>query len=196
MSRVSVTQPEWNYILHGLRSAGPYGWRDPVPVNVSVAKPLGAALRRHPALALAACWKHTMGRSGLSPFVMHYLLEEKSSIEDFIAYIKKQHRRIWNYHYCGTTMLPVVSCYVALNWDAHLAYKLIKGYRPRQVDPWEIGYLAREEERREEAALDGIARYKRALAHENVDEAMRTFKGSTISRAHWMHLKGVAGIYL
>ena len=197
-SRVSVTQPEYNYILHGMGAArnDPYRWIDPVRVNVSVDRPLGAALRRHPAFALAACWKHTMGRSGLSPFVMHYLLEEKRSIEDFIAYIKKQHNKLWSYHYCGTTLLPVVSCFAAINWDNFSSYKLIN-VSPRRyiVDPWEQNHIARQKVKRENAELDGLVYYKQALSQANVDEAMRTFRGSSIKKESWMHLKGVAGIY-
>lgn len=199
MSRVSVTQPEFNYILHGdvgeRRSL--YGRMERFErVNVHVAPKLATALRRHPAFALSTCWKQTMGRSGLSPFVMHYLLEDKRSIEDFLGYIKKQHYKIWNYHYCGTTMLPVVSSFASINWDALSSYKLLNGGRPPLLrDPWEQNYVARQTEKREEAEREGLVLYANVLSEANVDEGMRTFRGSSISKAHWQHLKGVAGIY-
>lgn len=199
MSRVSVTQPEFNYILHGevreVRNL--YGRYNRFErVNVHVSKPLASALRRHPAFALSTCWKQTMGRSGLSPFVIHYLLEDKRSIEDFLKYIKKQHYKLWNYHYCGTTLLPVVSSFASIDWDALNSYKLLGSQRPLPPrGPWEISYVARQTERREEAERDGLVLYANALSKPNVDEEMRTFRGSSISKTYWQHLKGVAGIY-
>lgn len=159
--------------------------------EVTLHKTINNVLNRNPVLALTSAWKYKFHRSGLSPFVLGYLIDPEMPLEKLMK--KYFGTRLVHYGYCYSTSLPVVFPRIRFTWDNPNVGGL-PTYFPR--DRWERA------ERRDEN-LTRNSRFK-VLAQElkeakeaglDDDDFMRKFGRNAIPIGAWKHLKGVAEIY-
>jgi hypothetical protein len=182
-----IEQPEINYIFrtetHDLYNA----------VAIKTEDKIVKLLTKHPAAALAAAWNVAFGRSGLSPFTIHYLLKSPLSVEEWTEkHIKKS--GVVDYSYCHSTRLPVVNNLMRQSWNP--PYQIIYRRLPR-YDYYDQAYYARlrriRDDRFDVLSAQLVSDKAAGLVD---DEYMRNFGGHPIAKDKWLHLKGVAGIYL
>lgn len=180
MREPRLSQPEYIYIFSTENNVH-YG-ELAVDLEDSVVKALKSRKMGLP-LALVSGWKFHCGRYGLSPFVLHWLTKSEKPIEKF--YQELIENTYLDLFYCCTTHLPVMRSNIYWKWKPSIFY---------------MGSSSRPENENKEKAIKAFslvhplysaAKYNGLLN----DEYMRKFNGSTISRADWIYLKGIVGIY-
>jgi hypothetical protein len=181
-----IDQAEINYIFSDYTNNNNYGFHQPASVNDSIVR----VLTKNPVIALSAAWKHSIKRSGLTPFTIHYLTGSELPIEDFMK--KYFSRKYINHGFCYSTNLPVVSCNITRNWQSPYQMQVQRATSYFRSTQEERHYFARRDLRF--AELHRKLNIDKAIGLVD-DEYMRQFGNHPIPKNIWTYLKGVAGIY-